>query len=167
MKQRVIVAVVGAAFVGLYAWLMAYQSLVLDPLAGVPGQTLPEIYAHLKHDGMAVGEDVASVNASAMLGALIAAAAAVFGVLYKVAPRWIVLTMLSLLALGGFVTFFNGFALEMDVADSYGIGGESHTIWAGVLYLTSLAAFVAALGIVVAGGVRTALKASRQRSQPS
>lgn len=52
----------------------------------------------------------------------------------------------------------------MDVADAYGIGGEDHTIWAGVLYATSFTAFLALAVIALARLVRARCRPSTLRS---
>ncbi len=126
-----------------YAALMAVESLVLDPLAAVPGQSLAQIHAHLTHEGMDVAADISSVLTFSAIGVLLALAVAFFGLLVRAPVAGLVIAFLSLLGLGAVAAFRNGFALGMDVADAYGTSGGAHTIWPGVLYITSVAALVA------------------------
>lgn len=147
MKQRIWVAVIGVLAVALYAALMATQALVFDPLAAVPGQTLAQIHARLMESGMDVTGDIMSVIISAAVGVALAVAAAVVGVWRRMPPLVMTVVFLAILALGAVATFGTGFALGMDIADTYFVSGGAHTIWAGVLYLTSLSAFLAILAI--------------------
>lgn len=143
MRQRVGVSVVGVVVVAVYAGLMALQALVLDPLAAVPGKSLDAIHGHLERGGFDVAGDIRSVVVTAAVGVLLAVAVAVLGIVQRFEPVVIAVLFLALLVVGAPVTFGTGFALGMDVADGFGTGGASHTIWAGVLYGTSLAALVA------------------------
>ncbi|ARC56961.1 hypothetical protein AS850_07700 [Frondihabitans sp. 762G35] len=161
MKQRTTVAVLGVVVVAVYAAVMACEALVLDPLAAVPGETLGRIHAHLRADGMDVTADIVTVIAQAVIGLALAAVVAIVGLVRRASPVVMGTWFLAIIAVGGFVAFGTGFALGMDVADSYGVGGEDHTLWAGVLYLTSLTAF---LGLVFVGA--RALVRGR-RSAPS
>ncbi|MFT2817684.1 hypothetical protein [Leifsonia sp. A12D58] len=147
MRQRMWVAVVGVVVVAVYAALMATQALVLDPLAAVPGQSLAEIHARLLEAGMDVRGDITSVIISAGFGVVLALAAAVLGIRRRMSALVMAVIFLAILALGAFVTFGSGFALGMDIADTYAVGGGAHTIWAGVLYMTSLTAFLSILAI--------------------
>ena len=49
------------------------------------------------------------------------------------------------------MSFVAAIQLGMDVADAYGVGGGDHTIWAGVLYVTSLVALIAIPVVLVVG----------------
>lgn len=163
MKQRMGVAVIGVLVAGVYAAIMALQALVLDPLAAVPGQTLAEIHAHLIQSGMNVRGDIVSVTVAAALGVVLALSAAVLGVWRRLPILVMAVIFLAILVMGAVATFASGFALGMDVADAYGVSGGAHTIWAGVLYLTSLSALLAILAIGV-----TAIGRSRSRTpQPA
>jgi hypothetical protein len=148
MRQRVGVSVAGVSVVGVavvmaYAGLMALQALVLDPLAAVPGRSLAAILGALEGQGFDVAADVWSVLVTAAVGVLLAVGVAVWGTVDRLDPVISAVLFLALLVFGAPVTFGTGFALGMDVADGFGTDGASHTIWAGVLYGTSLAALVA------------------------
>lgn len=149
MRRRVGVGVVGVAVVGLYAALMALQALVLDPLAAVPGSTLPEILGHLDRTGFDVAGDVRSVLVAASIGVVLAIAVAVWGIVSALDPIVSVVLFLGILAFGAPVTFGTGFALGMDVADAFGVGGGAHTVWTGVLYGTSVLALVGIPAVLV------------------
>lgn len=137
------VASVGVLVVTAYAGLMALQALVLDPLEAVPGQTLAQIHTHLSTQGFDVAGDILSVLVAAAIGVVLAVVVAVSSIFLRLKPTMVAVLFLAVLALGAPVTFGTGFALGMDVADAYAVGGESHTVWAGVLYMSSLAALVA------------------------
>jgi hypothetical protein len=147
---RVLVAIAGVLAVMGYAGLMALQALVLDPLAAVPGETLAQIHVHLEAQAFNVTGDIRSVLGSAVIGVTLAVVVAVWSILRRLNAAVASALFLGVLAFGAPVTFGTGFALGMDVADAYGIGGASHTIWAGVLYITSLTALVA-IPLVFAG----------------
>ena len=80
---------------------------------------------------------------AAAIGVVLAVVVAVSSIFLRLKPTMVAVLFLAVLALGAPVTFGTGFALGMDVADAYAVGGESHTVWAGVLYMSSLAALVA------------------------
>lgn len=141
--NRVLVAGAGVLAVTAYAGLMALQALVLDPLAAVPGRTLRQIHMHLSTQGFDVAGDIRSVLMAAAIGVALAVVVAVLSIVLRLKLKLIAVLVLAVLAAGAPVTFGTGFALGMDVADAYGVGGESHTVWAGVLYISSLAALVA------------------------
>ena len=142
MRQRVGVNVAGVAVVTMYAGLMALQALVLDPLAAVPGRSLAAILGHLERQGFDVAADVWTVLVTAAVGVVLAVGVAVWGIVDRLDPVISAVLFLALLAFGAPVTFGTGFALGMDVADGFGTSGAAHTIWAGVLYGTSVLALI-------------------------
>lgn len=152
---RIVVAVVGVVVVAAYAALLAVNALVLDPLAAVPGSSLTQIHARVDAAGMSVAGDVRGVVVIASIGVALAIAAAVVGLAARLPATVIAVMHLGVLAAGAVATFASGFFLGMDVADTGGTGGGAHTIWSGVLYLTSLAALVAIPVLFVATTVRT------------
>jgi hypothetical protein len=147
MDQRSGVAVVGVGLVTVYAAILLLQSLVFDPLAAVPGQSLAQIHAHLLRDGADVRTDEVVVAVAAAVGAGLAVGAAILGLRQRFPPVVMALMFLVLLAFGAPITFATGFGLGMDVADSYGVSGGDHTLWAPALYLTSVASFVGAVAL--------------------
>ena len=159
MKQRVWVAVIGVVVVSCYATLMALLALVLDPLAAVPGQTLAEIHAQLTKAGWDVAGDITTVIIGAGIGVGLALATAVVGLWRRLSPVEMTAIFLAILALGAVATFVSGFSLGMDIADTFHVSGGAHTIWTGVLYLTSLSAFLAILAIGVTVIVRSRFSA--------
>ena len=155
-----VVAGVGVLAVVVYAALLAVQELVLDPLAAVPGTPLATIYAHLDGQGFDVRSDVVGVVVIASIGVVLAIVVAVVTLWRRVEAHFVAVWFLGILAAGAVPAFAAGFQLGMDVADGYGIGGEDHTIWAGVLYVTSLVALVAIPLVLVLGERRRALRVS-------
>ncbi len=162
-RARIVVAVVGVLVVALYAALLALNALVLDPLAAVPGSTLPEIHAELTRQGFSVGTDIATVVGIAVVGVLFAAGLSVLLIVTRATAHVIAAVLLAVLVFGTPMSFVAAIAMGMDVADGYGVGGGAHTIWAGVLYVTSLLALIAIPVVLVVGQAaharRTALRA--------
>ncbi|PZF57427.1 hypothetical protein DEJ23_08090 [Curtobacterium sp. MCSS17_008] len=156
---RTLVAVVGLLVVTAYAALLALNALVLDPLGAVPGQRLDEIHAELRRQGFGVTQDIVVVLVTAGVGVVIAAV--LVWLLHDGPAHVTASALLAVVAFGAPVSWWCGFALGMDVADGYGVGGGDHTIWAGVLYCTSLAALVAIPVVLVIGQAR--LIARRRR----
>ncbi len=153
--MRVVVAVAGVVVVAAYATLLAVNALVLDPLAAVPGSTLPEIHARIEAAGFSVAGDVRGVVVVASIGVVLALTASIVGLAARLPATVVAVMHLGVLAAGALATFQSGFWLGMDVADTFGTDGGAHTVWAGVLYLTSLAAFVAIPAVLFATAVRT------------
>jgi len=153
-RARLVVAVVGTLVVTAYAVLLAVDALVLDPLGAVPGRSLPAIYDELDRQGFAVGADVGTVVGIAVVGVLLAAVLGQTLLVTRAPAHVIAAALLAVVAGGGPMAFGSGFALGMDVADGFGTDGGDHTIWAGVLYVTSLVALVALPVVLVVGQVR-------------
>ncbi|WP_439692912.1 hypothetical protein ACRQ4B_01230 [Curtobacterium sp. SP.BCo] len=150
-RTRFVVAGIGVLAVIAYAALLAVQELVLDPLAAVPGTPLGTIYAELDRKGFDVGGDVVGVVVIAAIGVALAIVIAVVTLWKRVEVHFVAAWFLGVLAAGAVPAFAAGFQLVMDVADGYGVGGEDHTIWAGVLYVTSVIALVAIPVVIVVG----------------
>jgi hypothetical protein len=155
-RTRIVVAGVGVTAVIAYAALLAVQELVLDPLAAVPGTPLATIYAHLDGQGFDVRSDIVGVLVIAAIGVGLAVVVTVVTLWKRVGAHFVAAWFLGILAAGAVPAFAAGFQLGMDVADGYGIGGEDHTIWAGVLYVTSVIALVAIPVVLVVGERRRA-----------
>ena len=148
-QSRILLAAGGVVLVAAYAALMAVESLVLDPLAAVPGATLEEIHAYLTAAGDDVPGDIAWVIATASIGVVLAAATAIVGVWRRLSLSTLAIVFLAIVAAGAVPAFLDGFRLNMDIADTYGVSGGAHTVWAGVLYLTSLAAVGGIIGLAI------------------
>ncbi|SMQ70738.1 hypothetical protein [Agreia sp. VKM Ac-1783] len=158
-RGRILLAAVGVLLVAAYAALMAVESLVLDPLAAVPGATLGEIHARLAANGMDVGRDIAWVICTAAAGVVLAVAAAVVGLWRHLSLSTMAMIFLAIIAAGAVPAFLDGIHLGMDIADTYRGTGGAHTIWAGVLYVTSLAA----VGGIVEVGIYRLRRSARSR----
>lgn len=150
-RTRIVVGVVGTLVVALYAGLLALNALVLDPLGAVPGQSLGAIYGHLDAQGYQVRTDVVAVLVIAAVGIALAVAVLIVTLVRRTTAHVAAAWLLAIVAAGAVQVFGSGFQLGMDVADGYGIGGEDHTIWAGVLYGTSLVALLAIPVVLVVG----------------
>ncbi|ROP72322.1 hypothetical protein [Curtobacterium sp. PhB115] len=150
-RTRIVVAGVGVLVVAVYAALLAVNALVLDPLGAVPGQSLDAIHRHLEAQGFRVQTDIAVVIGIAAFGVVLAAVLSALLLATRAATHVVVAVLLAVLVMGGPASFWSGFALGMDVADGYGVGGGDHTIWAGVLYVTSVIALVALTFVLVLG----------------
>ncbi|WIB77233.1 hypothetical protein DEJ28_16565 [Curtobacterium sp. MCPF17_002] len=161
-RTRIVVAVVGVVVVTLYAVLLAVQQLVLDPLAAVPGTSLGAIHAHLERQGFDVRGDVVAVIVTAAIGVALAIVVATTTLWKHVEPHFVAAWMLGIIAAGAVPFFFAGFQLGMDVADGYGVSGGAHTVWAGVLFVTSAIALVAIPVVLVFGERRRALRATSE-----
>lgn len=150
-RTRIVVGVVGTLVVTLYAGLLALNALVLDPLSAVPGQSLGAIYGHLAAQGYQVRTDVVAVLVIAAVGIALAVTVLIVALVRRTTAHVAAAWLLAIVAAGAVQVFGSGFQLGMDVADGYGIGGEDHTIWAGVLYVTSLVALLAIPVVLVVG----------------
>jgi hypothetical protein len=159
---RTVVAVAGILVVALYSALLAVQELVLDPLAAVPGTSLDAIHEHLERQGFDVRSDVIGVLVIASIGVVLAIVVATVTLWKRVAPHFVAAWLLGIVAAGAVPAFGAGFQLGMDVADGFGVGGEDHTIWAGVLYGTSAVALVAIPVVIVVGERRRARRATSE-----
>jgi len=159
-NTRNVVVGLGVLAVTAYAALLAVQELVLDPLAALPGTPLATIYAHLDGQGFDVRSDVVGVLVIAAIGVVLAVVVAVVTLWRRVEGHFVAAWFLGILAAGAVPAFAAGFQLGMDVADGYGVGGQDHTVWAGVLYVTSLVALVAIPFVIVLGERRRALLAT-------
>jgi len=147
--MRLVIAATGIIAVAMYSALLAVQALVLDPLAAVPGLSLDEIYADLREAGANLTLDTVLVTIIAAIGPLLAIVAAVIGLWKRLPPLTMLAFFLVILALGGGATFYSGFAVGMDVADTYMTTGGDHSGWDGVLYIISLGALIALIPVLV------------------
>ena len=153
---RIVVTVVAVLVVAAYAALLAVVALVLDPLAAVPGTPLPDIYRHLERQGFDTRADVVGVLVQALIGVGLALLVAVVTLVRRTPAHFVAAWMLAVVAAGAVAVFASGFQLGMDVADGYGVGGEDHTVWSGVLYWCSLVALVGVPVVLVLGERRWA-----------
>ncbi|OIH99351.1 MULTISPECIES: hypothetical protein [unclassified Curtobacterium] len=161
-RTRIVVGVVGTLVVAAYAALLAVNALVLDPLAAVPGQSLAQIHAELTRQGFSVRGDTVAVVVVALIGVLLAAVLSVLLLVTRAPAHVIAAVLLAVVVMGTPASYVAAIAIGMDVADAFGVGGGDHTIWAGVLYVTSLVALVGIPVVLVVGQAahvrRTALR---------
>jgi hypothetical protein len=155
MTSRTVVAVTGALVVTAYAALLALDALVLDPLAAVPGKSLAQVYAGVDAAGNSVAQDVAAVLVVAGIGVALAVGVAVLALWDGLPAPAIAVLHLGLVVLGAFAAFQSTFFLGIDVADSFGTAGGTHSPWLAVLASTSLAALIAIPTVLFTEMVRT------------
>jgi len=155
MNRRLLVGLAGIGAVSAYASLMAVQALVFDPLAAVPGSTLAQIHGELRNAGNDVTRDITSILVAAAIGFSLAIATAALGLRRRLSPLVMIEIFLAILTLGGVVAWGSGFALGMDIADTYMTTGGDHTGWAGVLYVTSLVSLITLAVVAVRAALRS------------
>jgi len=155
MNRRLLVGLAGIGAVSAYASLMAVQALVFDPLAAVPGSTLDQIHGELRNAGNDVTRDIISILVAAAIGFSLAIATAALGLRRRLSPLVMIEIFLAILTLGGVVAWGSGFALGMDIADTYMTTGGDHTGWAGVLYVTSLVSLITLAVVAVRAALRS------------
>lgn len=156
-RATVLVSILGAVAVTLYAAWAAVQILVLNPLAAVPGSSLAEINGAMVASGEAVNLMAPLVVLG--IGPALAIAAAWVCVANRVPPIVAVSGPLALLILGTPGYFVASFGPGMALADTFLISGGNHSLWYLPLYAVSALAFVAVI-IVTARAVASA------RTQP-
>lgn len=149
------VAIFGVLAAGLYAAWGAVQILVLNPLAAAPGMTLSEIHAALTAAGEGIG--VIAVIAFLASGLVLAVIAAALLVSERAAPDLAAAIFLGVLVLGTPAYFVASFGPGMALADTFMISGADASPWAAPLYIVSLLALGAILGVAVRGWRRSAV----------
>ncbi|WP_231915991.1 hypothetical protein [Microbacterium karelineae] len=157
---RIVVAICGAALIAAYSVTAGLQILLWNPLAAVPGRTLPQIRAAME----AAGEHLATVPVLIFLsiGPALAIAVLVLAAtgLLPDAPT-VAIMMLGILVAGAPTYFVASFGPGMALADAFLISGGDHAGWAGLLYAVSAAALVAMPLIGLVGYLRSRRAASR------
>lgn len=131
---------VGFGLVTVYAVVGAFQIKVWNPLAAVPGATLPEIRAE-----MAVAHEYAGTHlvvAWAVAGILLGAGLLVAALLRKVSAAGATILTLLVIVLGAPTMMFASFAPGMGLADTFDISGGDHAPWGSLLYLASAVALL-------------------------
>ncbi|MDI2023116.1 hypothetical protein [Paenarthrobacter nicotinovorans] len=142
---RVIASLFGLAAIAAFAVVGAFQILVWNPLAAVPGASLDEI-----HEGLArANESMTWAFLGTALGAVVVLLSAV-GSLRRL--RTVVLLDLLILGLGAPSYSLVSFHAGMALADAFFISGGDYAPWGGVLYTVSAAALLAGLIVVVTNG---------------
>lgn len=149
-----LIGLFGTAAVVAYAAFAALQIQVLNPLATVPGSTLREIHAAVGQSADTMGWGLMIV--ALLIGPLIAAAVALFGMRGLLRAGTVVMIMLALLALGSPAYFVASFPAGMTLADTFMVDGADHAPWANILHAVSLLAVVALAAVMIFQAVRAA-----------
>ena len=149
-RRAVIAAVVGSATLAAYSITGAFQTLVWNPLAAVPGATLGEIYTALDDAGESLGAP--RVFTWSAVSVALAAAALIATILTK-APRasCVIAGYLALIVLAAPSHWFVAFTGGMGIADAFATSGGDHAPWGGLLYTASGLALLALVGMAVRG----------------
>ncbi|QHC65728.1 hypothetical protein GSU68_03425 [Rathayibacter sp. VKM Ac-2759] len=151
-RQRVPVALGGAAGVIALVVVGAVDLLVWNPIAKVPGLELSAIYAEMvTRDGFDIGANTAWVTGWAafwIAAAIVVAVAALPGRESPLTPRRLIVLMLGLIGGAVFFRFFAGFGFGMSIADTFGTnGGDGSFVSALLPYLGQLALAGAILAV--------------------
>ena len=157
-RFRVVVASVGTALVVAYALVGSLQVLVWNPLAAVPGLTLPEIHAELDR----VGQSFSATRV--ILWAVLGVSVATLLAASTLRPNGLALSHVafaySLLLVGGAPSLFCvAFLPGMQLADGFGTAGGDHSPWARPLFSTSFLAMIVAIATA-----SLVIKTSRRRT---
>ncbi|WP_066438307.1 hypothetical protein [Arthrobacter sp. EPSL27] len=144
----ILAAVLGSAALVAYSIAGAFQTLVWNPLAAVPGATLGEIHGAMTEAGESLGAP--RVIGWSAVGIAVAAAGMI-GTLRADAPRagQVASIYLALLVLAAPSHMFVAFTGGMGIADAFATSGGDHAPWGALLYLASGMALVALAGIAV------------------
>lgn len=146
--QAIFAAVLGSAALVAYSIAGAFQTLVWNPLAAVPGATLGEIHSAMTEAGESLGAPRV-ITWSAVGIAM--AVAGMIGTLRADAPRagQVAVTYLALLVLAAPSHMFVAFTGGMGIADAFATHGGDHAPWGALLYLASGMALVVLAGTAV------------------
>lgn len=148
---RVIASLFGLAAIAAFAVVGAFQILVWNPLAAVPGASLDEI-----HEGLARANESISaptVVTWAFLGTALGAVVVLLSAVGSLGRlRTVVLLDLLILGLGAPSYSLVSFHAGMALADAFFISGGDYAPWGGVLYTVSAAALLAGLIVMVTNG---------------
>ena len=148
------IAICGTLLITAYAVLAALQIIVLNPLAAVPGATLDEIHEEMARMGESPGIPV--TIAILGLGVLLAGALLVLiAVRADATPFAAATACLLMLVLGAPAYFIASFGPGMALADAFLISGADSSPWAIPLYMTSGAALLVLLALIVIESARS------------
>lgn len=147
-RRAVWAGVGGLLVVAGYAVAGAFQVLVWNPLAAVPGATLHEIHAGLARANESLAAPV--VLAWAATGVLLAASVLVATLTRSISRvKNVVVLDLLLLVLAAPPHWFAAFPAGMGIADAFATRGGDHAPWGMVLYTVSAVALVALVVAIV------------------
>ncbi|HSL36877.1 MAG TPA: hypothetical protein VK883_08615 [Arthrobacter sp.] len=149
-RRAVIAAGIGSAALAAYSITGAFQTLVWNPLAAVPGATLGEIYAALDDADESLGAP--RVIVWSVVGVALAAVALIATILTK-APRasCVIAGYLAFIVLAAPSHWFVAFTGGMGIADAFATSGGDHAPWGGLLYTASGLALLALVGLAIRG----------------
>lgn len=147
IRRPVVVAVIGALAVTLYAVWASLQILVLNPLAVAPGRTLGEIHTEMAAMNEQIG--IAGVLIFLGIGVAVAVAVAVVSVRRSASPRGTAAVFLAILILGTPAYFVASFGPGMALADAFATSGADRFPGAVPLYIVSLLATGAIIPLVL------------------
>ena len=138
----------GSSALAAYSITGAFQTLVWNALAAVPGATLGEIYTALDDAGESLGAP--RVIAWSAVGVALAATALIATILAK-APRAsnVIAGYLALIVLAAPSHWFVAFTGGMGIADAFATSGGDHAPWGGLLYTGSGLALLALVGMAL------------------
>lgn len=140
-RQLVPIVVVGVLAAAAYATIGALQILVWNPVAAVPGMSLPEIKTAMSTANEPLVE--APVYVWALAGPVIALAFGIFSIVRFPDSPWAVTRIfLILIILGTPTYFFASFNPGMSIADAFATSGGDHAPWSKILYGMSLLSLV-------------------------
>ncbi|MGF9648885.1 hypothetical protein AAIH32_12970 [Pseudarthrobacter oxydans] len=124
-----------------YSVVGAYQILVWNPLAAVPGATLHEIYAAMDRANESLSAPTVFVWAG--MGTLLAVAVLIATLRQSISRKAAVVLYLLLLVMGAPTHMMASFPAGMGIADAFAISGGDHAPWGAALYTVSVVAFLA------------------------
>lgn len=130
--------IVGFLLIAGYSIVGAFQILVWNPLAAVPGETLEEIYAEMDRANDSLAAPM--VMAWAAIGTLLAAVVLIGALTRRISAEGTTVLNLVLIVLAAPSHWFASFPAGMGIADTFYTTGGDHAPWGTLLYLISAAA---------------------------
>jgi hypothetical protein len=141
MERRTILLLAGPGAATVYAVVALLIITVWDPMAAAPQLSYAEIVSELAAHGVDVGAVTLRVGLWSAVGVALSGIVSALALTRVPRPWTVTAWQLGLLVAGAPAFFVASFALGMDVADTFGVTGQPHTPFTGVLYLVSALAF--------------------------
>lgn len=140
-RQIVPIVLVGELATAVYATIGAFQILVWNPMAAVPGTSLQEIKSAMSAANEPLVE--APVYVWALAGPIIALAFGIFSIVRFPDLPWAVTRIfLMFIILGTPTYFFASFNPGMSIADAFATSGGDHAPWSKILHCMSFLSLV-------------------------